>query len=236
MKAKVLFLIVFIGLVACSEAEEKVISNPVSSVVEQEVTFENNDTILIGGIDGVENNAYTFDGKRDELIIELLGVDSILLREKLVSKEELKKQIRYFYSANLISETDAEMLRYNDVSASALVTKISSLGLITQGANADPKLLIELKTLELKQKICGLFPQNSFREISSQATIKIEIHPKTKKGRYDEIRDIVYEIVSELRSERSKSIKWKSDQEEEEKKSMLEVLVPERVVSINVAE
>ena len=87
------------------------------------------------------------------------------------------------------------------------------MSLITQGANADPKLLTELKTLELKQKICGLFPQNSFREISSQATIKIEIHPKTKKGRY--------EIVSELRSEKSKSIKWKFDQDEKENKGRI---------------
>ena len=104
---------------------------------------------------------------------------------------------------------------------------------MAENASEDSKLRIELKNLELKRKICGLFSTNSFREISNSATIEIHILPNIIADFYQDIRSIVTKEVEKLRAEKRKEINWGNNEiTESEKKAILELLIPERVVEI----
>jgi len=231
MKLSISFSILFFAFLSCGGDSEEKKDLSYSNTNSEKLPVLNPDTIFIEGTDSINENIYSFDGKRDILTIELFGADSIIVRGELLTKAELKIKIHDFYKANLEKETDPEMPLYNDMSGALLASKISSLKPIAENAGEDSKLKVELKNLELKQKICSLSSTNSFREISFASMITIKPHDRATESFDEEISDLVHDVIQEIVSERSKEINWKSAKiTDTEKKEMLKILIPERVV------
>ena len=205
-------------------------------MTKMEQVSQNYEVIELPADTTIENlSLYVID--RNVLMIDLFSDDSIFVNNELKTKDELKESIRYFYEANSETEKDFEMPQYSDISLLSLDSKINTLTLVTKGKPDDQKLKDELEKLKIKRKICTLFPSESFREISDEATIHIQMHPNTEKNLYSKIRDLVAKEIEKLRSEMQSEIDRDiSNVDGTERKSILEILFPERILAITLEE
>lgn len=161
---------------------------------------------------------------RNELKIYLNGLDSIMVREKLLTKKELEDKIHHFYKANSERETDSESPEYFEV----------SLNDSEKLKNEDSTFVVEFMDLGIYSKICRLFPSNSFREISNWSCIVLQVGKGVSKSFENEITELIKSVIKQIVSEKSDQIDWDAFKiSDSEKKEMLNILIPERVIVLH---
>lgn len=189
--------------------------------------------------------------KRNLMKIRANAQNQIQLRSELTEISDIKEKVDYFYRANMVDEVDPDYPEYITVSKYTCDTSIAA---INQFLEAVPdESFIEFKEAERKEWEKRLAVINtlkgSYREMHRSAAIQIELQTKTHYEILISIMNEVKAAINDIRDEKGKEIygipyrtmvqkrdlDGKGDLYRDEI-SLLEILVPERIVELKPAD
>lgn len=188
---------------------------------------------------------------RNLMKIRANAQNQIQLRSELTDVSEIKEKVDYFYRANMFAETDPEYPEYITVSKYDCDTSIAAINKFLEAVDNDDFVVFkeaERKEWEKRLNVINKL-QGSYREIHRSATIQIELQTKTHYEILIAIMNEVKSAINDIRDEKAKELYGipyrtmvqKRDLDGKgtlylEEISLLEILVPERIVELKPAD
>lgn len=176
--------------------------------------------------------------ERNIFSISINSKNEFLVEQKSMVIEEIKENLRYYFSANLYSlEADETQAFYNEKNTEdvkqALGQKKAELAL----DEGNIILKSDVSKLEKTLLVCNTVPGGRFNELDPTAAIQLKQKAATSYGTYMAVLNVIGEVIYELRDEKCKEIfngiSYKdldpTVEEDKEKLRILGVIIPRRL-------
>jgi biopolymer transport protein ExbD len=189
--------------------------------------------------------------KRNLMKIRANAQNQIQVRGELTEITDIKEKVKYFYTANMLTEADETYPEYLPVSKFTCDTSIAAIDKYLE--NVEDQALIDFKMAERREwekrlKVIEVL-KGTYREMHRSGAVQIELQTKTHyeiliaimnevKAAINDIRDeksreiygIPYRTMVQKRDLDPKGLVYKDEIE------LLEILVPERIVELKPAD
>ena len=189
--------------------------------------------------------------KRNLMKIRANAQNQIQVRSELTDIADIKEKVDYFYKANMFTDADGDFPEYLTVNKYTCDTSIVAIEKFLD-ANDDPAF-VEFKEAERREWEKRLNVINTlkgpYREMHRSAAIQIELQTKTHYEILISIMNEVKSAINDIRDEKGKEIfgipyrtmVQKRDLDGKgnlfkDEISLLEILVPERIVELKPAD
>lgn len=190
--------------------------------------------------------------ERDVLAIKSNNKNQILIREEIVSIDNISEKVLKFYRANERKIQEENYPYYSRTTMAEINDNIDRINKqideIEDQPNANEILLVkdqELAAWNKKKSALTLYRGTVLPEISSQANIRIEVAVETQYEIFAKIHSEIEEALFELRDGEAKRLfgvsydvlKRKNELdadglEEKDKLDLLELLYPARIIEV----
>jgi len=189
--------------------------------------------------------------KRNLMKIRANAQNQIQVRSELTEISDIKEKVDYFYRANMVADTDGEYPEYITVSKYTCDTSIAAIDRFLEAVSDES--FVEFKEAERREWEKRLAVINtlkgSYREMHRAAAIQIELQTKTHYEILISIMNEVKAAINDIRDEKGKEIYGIPYRTMVQKRdldgkgslykdeiSLLEILVPERIVELKPAD
>ncbi len=176
--------------------------------------------------------------KRDVFSISVNNNDELYIEEKIHLLEDIETMLYSYFTANMFSNTNEEEARYVAYTIDDCKQAISEAEILLEATPEDVLIQSRILKWEKRLSVCESLPDGGYREIHETAVIQIKQKAKSSYGSYIAIQNEIRKVVNKIRDERCKDVYnglsyYDLDlelEEDQKKKKILEILVPERII------
>lgn len=179
---------------------------------------------------------------RDILVIMANSKDELLVEGEFTAIEDLETKVLKFYLDNANGQdNNPNMPKYTVVTGGICQARIAEYTELIATGDPNLKSIYSGELSKWENRMTTVQKIGEYKEISNSSLIQLKNQSNTSYGLYIEIQDILKKVVNDLRTEKCEELGWENyseldpkDPADQEKLTILQVLIPERIIEAKI--